>query len=240
MLVFKGQKIKRLIRLYRQILGWFAAKLDHFIQLLRRKQAFISYKLLRIEFIRRIFIEYLKLKKHLYSFYVRYPIKFKLYTSLFLVLILTGFSYFIYGQLTQPNYQLTKAEFKLFGEADINLMSKSKFSYDKKSQNYYLNKNDLGKNIESISQNSITVGNSSSSAAYDLRLPSSLSKGVTVQDNKSGLAFTLTPEFATAPVKLKSNHLVYPISNISGRKPSIPLKKTACKRIYFLVSEQTT
>ena len=230
----KQQKSNRLISLYRQILGWFTKKIKYLHRSIHKKYIRISYKILKIESVRRIYAGYLKLRKRFYARFIRHPKRFRISAALISALILAGFSYLIYGQLTQPYYRLTSAEAKLIGKADTNLMSKGKFAYDTKSQNFYLNKQSLGKSNSQPSQNDVTVGNSSSTATYDLKLPSDLSKGVTVQDNKSGLSFTLTTKFATASAKLKSGHLVYPLTNINGAQAVYTIKENGLQEDILL------
>jgi hypothetical protein len=96
-----------------------------------------------------------------------------------------------------PSYQLTPADSKLIGSADASLMKTGQFGYNAKAKAYYLNKSDLSSSSNSFNTNAVTVGNNSSHASYALKLPTTLSNGVTVRDNTSGLAFSLIPEFST-------------------------------------------
>ncbi|MGH7142281.1 MAG: hypothetical protein ACREF5_02310, partial [Candidatus Saccharimonadales bacterium] len=142
-----------------------------------------------------------------------HPRLFYASTSLVVALVCLSLATLVYG-LSQPNYALTKADLKLTGPADTTLMASGHFSLNHQSSTYYLNKSAIKSSASSSAPTSVTVGNNS--ADYSLALPTNLSQGVSVYDNKSNLSFSLKPQFSTAAGKLVNNHLVYPLSSLSG------------------------
>jgi hypothetical protein len=201
---------------------------------MHHRYAKLTYNFSSYSFIRKLFVSYLKFRHRLISRYRALPPMLKPVVATLGCFVVIAGSFLAYAQLTKPDYQLTTAESKLIGQADSSLMRHAKFSFDTKSQAYYLDKKDLSTLSNSGTTNAVTVGNSSSSADYSLKLPNNLKRGVLIKDNKSGLAFTLTPQFGTAPVKLMASHAVYPLSQVGGAEAVYTVKENGLQEDLIL------
>src|ERR1035441_7779849 len=163
-----------------------------------------------------VILYYSRLRCWLVTRFNARPRLFAASTALLGGLILAGLGFLVYYQFFAPSYQLTSADAKLIGSADTALMKSGKFAYNTHAKAYYLNKSDLNSSADTFNSEAVTVGNSSATASYALKLPTTLTQGVTVRDNTSGLSLSLIPQFSAAAGKNLNSHIVYPLTSTSG------------------------
>ncbi len=111
----------------------------------------------------------------------------------------------------QPDYVLTKQDVALIGQADKQLLKSGHFHFNRLSHSYYLNQQYF-KTKGNLPTNQQVIGNSSSQSAYAVQVPQILTKGIRINDHRTGLSFRLSPVFKASPGKIISDHIVYPLS----------------------------
>ena len=172
-----------------------------------------------------VILYYSRLRCWLVARFNARPRLFAASTALLGGLILAGLGFLVYYQFFAPSYQLTSADAKLIGSADTALMKSGKFAYNTHAKAYYLNKSDLNSSADTFNSEAVTVGNSSATASYALKLPTTLTQGVTVRDNTSGLSLSLIPQFSAAAGKNLNSHIVYPLTSTSGAEDIYTVKQ---------------